>query len=170
MMGSFIEMPDGRGSAYLSIPAAGSGPGVLGLHAWWGLNQTFIDVCDLLSERGFLALAPDLFGDRVVAVTAAALVTFYGSRDGDYSAARTAYLGHFSPGDEWEPDDNVRALERDLKAQGREVTFHWYPGTRHWFFEPDRPEFDAAAASLAWDRTVAFFEARLESGRVGDSG
>jgi dienelactone hydrolase len=58
-MGSFIEMPDGRGSAYLSIPAAGSGPGVLVLHAWWGLNQTFIDVCDLLSERGFLALAPD---------------------------------------------------------------------------------------------------------------
>ena len=44
-----------------------------------------------------------------------------------------------------------------MRAAGREVTFHVYPGTRHWFFEPDVAQaFDPGAARLARDRTVAF--------------
>src|SRR2546421_10686866 len=53
---------DGRTiSAYLAIPEQGSGPGVLVLHAWWGLTQPFRQVCDRLAEAGFVALAPDLY-------------------------------------------------------------------------------------------------------------
>src|SRR5437763_6271431 len=52
---------DGRTiSAYLAVPEHGSGPGVLVLHAWWGLTDPFRQVCDRLAEAGFVALAPDL--------------------------------------------------------------------------------------------------------------
>lgn len=50
------------GSAYVVAPDSGSGPGVLVLHAWWGLTPFFKSVCDRLADAGFVALAPDLFG------------------------------------------------------------------------------------------------------------
>src|SRR5256885_4742453 len=53
---------DGRTiSAYLAEPSHGSGPGVLVLHAWWGLTEPFRHICDRLAEAGFVALAPDLY-------------------------------------------------------------------------------------------------------------
>ncbi len=51
---------------YLAIPASGHGPGVLVLHAWWGLNDFFRSYCDQLAQAGFVALAPDLFGGQVL--------------------------------------------------------------------------------------------------------
>jgi carboxymethylenebutenolidase len=86
----------------------------------------------------------------------AATVIFYGSEGANFAAARAAYLGHFAPGDEWEPDEGVRQMEADMRAAGRAVTFHSYPGTKHWFMEPNRPEYNQAAAELAWDRTIEF--------------
>ena len=90
-----------------------------------------------------------------------AVVVFYGTDDGDYSTARAAYLGHFAERDDFEPLEAVRALEEKIRAAGREVTFHVYPGTGHWFVEPNRPEYDAEAADLVWERTLAFLKARL---------
>src|SRR5437867_1413482 len=76
----------------------------------------------------------------------AAVVIFYGSGGADFSTARAAYLGHYAEDDEWEPIDEVRQMEADMRAAGREVTLHTYAGVKHWFFESDRPEYDRDAA------------------------
>jgi carboxymethylenebutenolidase len=91
-----------------------------------------------------------------------AVVVFYGSGADDFSGSRAAYLAHFAGDDPYEPDANAAYLQQVLVEAGRPVTIHRYPGTGHWFFEPDRPEdHDPAAAALAWERTVAFLEEEL---------
>jgi carboxymethylenebutenolidase len=85
------------------------------------------------------------------------VVVFYGTGVEDFGGSRADYLGHFAETDEFEPQSSVDSLEAALRRAGRPVTLHRYGGTGHWFFEPDRTEaFNQAAASLAWDRTLAF--------------
>jgi len=50
--------------AYLSLPAADSGIGILVVHEAWGLVDEVRDVCDRLAREGFVALAPDLYAGR----------------------------------------------------------------------------------------------------------
>ena len=89
-------------------------------------------------------------------------VIFYGTRPGKYSTAQASYLGHFAEIDEFEPQSEVDNLEEALRTAGRQVTFHTYKGTGHWFFEPDRPgSFNLQAAELAWERTLTFLEETL---------
>lgn len=87
------------------------------------------------------------------------VVVFYGTRDGDYAAAKAEYLGHFAESDEFEPQAAVDKMEADLRRAGRRLTLHRYPGTGHWFFERDRVEaYQRAAADQAWERTLAFLK------------
>ncbi len=94
----------------------------------------------------------------------AAVTTFYGAGEGDFAAAEAAYQGHFAPDDEWEPQEWVRSLETAIASAGRDVTFHWYDGAGHWFFEDNRPDaYNADAADLAWERTLSFLHTHLPS-------
>ena len=236
MTGRMIEF-DANGSTapgYLATPddpVAAGGPGVVVLHAWWGLTEPFRQVCDRLAAAGFVALAPDLYRGKTTAAVEeaevlaralngeeervsgdlrgavrflrqaghdeatspadgrgalsvigfslggayaldmsvnladeiAAVVLFYATYSGlDYRAAKAAYLGHYAEDDPFEPAESVAEMERELQAAGRPVTFYTYPGTRHWFFEANRPDaYDAAAAALAWERTIAFLNTHL---------
>jgi len=59
------------GEAFLVDPPGGqSGPGVLVLHSWWGLNEWVRDFSRRLAGEGFTVLAPDMF-DGVQPVTEA---------------------------------------------------------------------------------------------------
>ncbi|MBE2270442.1 MAG: dienelactone hydrolase family protein, partial [Anaerolinea sp.] len=88
-----------------------------------------------------------------------AVVIFYGTGLDDFSGSKADFLGHFAEADEFEPLPNVEHMEQAIKAAGRPVTFHIYPGTGHWFFEPDRTDaYNAEAASLAWERTLDFLK------------
>jgi carboxymethylenebutenolidase len=40
---------------------------------------------------------------------------------------------------------------------------HLYPGTQHGFNNNTTPRYDAAAAKLAWERTIAFLNARVRA-------
>ena len=53
------------------------------------------------------------------------------------------------------------AFEAALKAAGVAYERHLYPGTQHGFHNDTTPRYDAAAAKLAWGRTVAFLERHL---------
>jgi len=86
------------------------------------------------------------------------VVVFYGTWVEDLSRSRAAYLGHFAETDPFEPQAGVDKLEGYIQRLGRPVTFYRYPGTAHWFFEPDRPEYNKAAADLAWERTLTFLQ------------
>ena len=91
-----------------------------------------------------------------------AVVVFYGTYPINFSKARASYLGHFAPEDEWEPMADVRATEEKIRGAGKEVAFHFYPGTKHWFVEENRPvEYNRDAADLAWKRTFEFHDTKL---------
>jgi len=57
-----FQRPDGKTvNGYLAEPAAGSGPGVVVIQEWWGLNDQIRGVANRLAEAGFVALVPDLY-------------------------------------------------------------------------------------------------------------
>ena len=95
--------------------------------------------------------------DRVVAS-----VLYYGTTGGPVLAATSVpVLGHFAETDPYESDEWVTEFEGELRAAGREVEIHHYPGTGHWFAEPSRDAWRPEAADLAFERTVAFLRRQL---------
>ena len=55
------------------------------------------------------------------------------------------------------------AYEAALKAANVSYERHLYPGTQHGFNNDTTPRYDAAAAKLAWERTLAFFNKHLRT-------
>ncbi|MDQ7742840.1 dienelactone hydrolase family protein [Hydrogenophaga pseudoflava] len=92
----------------------------------------------------------------------AAAVPFYGNHPPVEDAARVKapLLIHFAAVDE-RINAAWPAYEAALKTAGVRYTAHQYPGTQHGFNNDTTPRFDAAAAKLAWDRTLAFFAQHL---------
>lgn len=91
----------------------------------------------------------------------AATVLFYGTRGMKAAHTHPACLGHFAEADPYVSDSGRQKMERELKMAGRQVEFHIYPRTHHWFFESDRPEYHAEAAQLAWQRSLEFLNTHL---------
>jgi carboxymethylenebutenolidase len=90
-----------------------------------------------------------------------ALVLFYGIGPNEPDAPTTPVLAHYAEHDEFEDLSFARQVEKEMKAAGHDVRVALYPGTKHWFDEPSRPEYDKAASDLAWDRTRAFLRKHL---------
>ena len=62
-MAETVEFPSNgdTASGYLVTPASGSGPGVIVIQEWWGLDSGIKEMADRLGGDGFVALAPDLY-------------------------------------------------------------------------------------------------------------
>jgi carboxymethylenebutenolidase len=58
-----VDFPSNGGSArgYLCVPDSGTGPGVLVIQEWWGLDSGIKTMAERLASAGFVALAPDLY-------------------------------------------------------------------------------------------------------------
>jgi len=89
------------------------------------------------------------------------LVSYYGYGEIESGKSLPPILGHFAENDEFEALADVRSTEQKLVESGAVVQFHVYPGTKHWFDEPSRPEYDKAASTLAFERTLAFLALHL---------
>ena len=76
--------------------------------------------------------------------------------------AGKAALIHCSEEDGMSAAPGVRSAREAIESAGGEVTVYDYPGTRHAFFNDDRPEvYDADAARSAWARTLEVLRSRL---------
>jgi carboxymethylenebutenolidase len=58
-----------QASGYLVKPPSGSGPGVLVVQEWWGLDWGIKEMADRIGQAGFVALVPDLFHGELAAHT-----------------------------------------------------------------------------------------------------
>ncbi|MFN0182531.1 MAG: dienelactone hydrolase family protein [Aquabacterium sp.] len=92
----------------------------------------------------------------------AAAVPFYGAGAplDRVPQIKARLLIHFADQDE-RINAGWPAYEAALKAAGVSYEAHRYPGTQHGFNNDTTPRFDAAAAALAWQRTLAHLRATL---------
>ena len=92
----------------------------------------------------------------------AASVPFYGRQAAseDVPKIQAPLLLHYAGLDErinqgW-PD-----FEKALQQHNKEYIAHIYPDVNHGFHNDTTPRYDQAAAELAWQRTLEFFNAKL---------
>ncbi|OAI24041.1 MULTISPECIES: dienelactone hydrolase family protein [Methylomonas] len=89
-------------------------------------------------------------------------VPFYGAQPPaeDVAKIKAALLIHYAG-----VDDRINAgwpaFEAALQKAGTNYEAHTYAGVQHGFNNDTTPRYDAGTAKLAWDRTVAFFNAYL---------
>jgi carboxymethylenebutenolidase len=62
-MGTTVEFKSNGNTAagYLATPEGGSGPGVIVVQEWWGVDSGIKEMADRLAAAGFVALVPDLY-------------------------------------------------------------------------------------------------------------
>jgi carboxymethylenebutenolidase len=81
----------------------------------------------------------------------------------DFSDVKGPVLGHFGTADEFIPLEDANKLEAELRDAGADVTFHYYEGNGHAFFNDLNRlgTYDEHAAQLSWERTVDFLRSAL---------
>ena len=102
-------------------------------------------------------------GDKV-----GAAVPYYGapldpSSAPDWSNLSAKVRGHFAENDDFFGPEPVKALERQLKDMGKDVTFEIHPGTGHAFANEEDAlgTYNAAEADKAWADTLDLLRSTL---------
>jgi len=215
-------------SGYLVKPPSGSGPGVLVIQEWWGLDNDLKKMADKLAAAGFVALAPDLYHGQVAGHTemdkaahlmntmpadragrdmsgavdflashpsvtskgigvvgfcmggmlsfiiaanrpdkVKAVVPFYGFPQGpmepDWSKLSAAIRGHMAENDDFFPPAAAAALEKKLRAMGKDCSLKVHPGTGHAFMGPHNAlgTLNEKLAAQIWPDVIAFLKAKV---------
>ncbi len=95
----------------------------------------------------------------------AAAVPFYGSQPAaaDVPRIKAPLQIHYASEDA-RINAGWPAYEAALKASNVRYEMHMYPGTQHGFHNDTTPRYDEAAAKLAWQRTLDFFNKHVRGG------
>ena len=90
-------------------------------------------------------------------------VAFYGRQPGadDVPKIHAPLMLHYAGNDEG-VNSGIPAFEAALKANKKKYEIFMYEGKQHGFHNDTTPRYDAAAAKLAWDRTLEFFKKNLK--------
>ncbi len=157
-----LEEPDEAGKAMMALDAAraarelvGAAEELLRLPETSGEGVGTVGFC----MGGGLAVQLATLHPAVVAC-----VDYYGlpGADADLGRIRGRVLGHFADHDDFASPAAVQELAVRLTAAGVAHEFHTYPDTAHAFFNDERPGiYQAAAAALSWERTLAFLRTAL---------
>ncbi len=133
---------------------------------------------DFVAAANFLMSHPDCtgrigavgfcYGGGIVNTLAVRLpnlgagVPFYGSQPdaADVPKINAPLLVQYASNDQ-RINAGWPAYEEALKANGKNYEMHMYPDTQHGFHNDTTPRYEEAAATLAWDRTIAFFNEHL---------
>jgi carboxymethylenebutenolidase len=91
-----------------------------------------------------------------------AAVPFYGRQppSADVPRIQAPLLLHYAELDT-RINEGWPAYEAALKAAGKTYEAHIYPGVNHGFHNDSTPRYDEAAANLAWQRTIDWFNRYL---------
>lgn len=92
-----------------------------------------------------------------------ASVPFYGGQASaeDVPKIKAPLLLHYA-GLDTRVNEGWPAYEKALKENKKEYTAYIYPEVNHGFHNDTTPRYDKAAADLAWQRTLDFFNAKLK--------
>jgi len=92
----------------------------------------------------------------------AAAVPFYGRQASaeDVPKIKAPILLHYGELDT-RINEGAAAYEKALKAAGKTYQAYVYPGANHGFHNDSTPRYDQAAAELAWERTLEWFNRYL---------
>lgn len=99
--------------------------------------------------------------------TVKAVVPFYGFPQGpmepDWSRLTAAISGHMAENDNFFPPAAAAALEKKLRAMGKDCTLKVHPGTGHAFMGPHNAlgTLDEKLAAKIWPEVVAFLKAKV---------
>ena len=95
--------------------------------------------------------------------TLKAAVPFYGGQPTAEEAAqiKTPLQLHYASLDT-RVNEGWPAYQDALKENNIEYTAHFYPDVNHGFHNNTTPRYDEKSATLAWERTIAFFKEKLK--------
>jgi len=130
--------------------------------------DAFVHLSSDAHSNGKVGVVGFCFGGRVVNAMAvrlpelAAAVPFYGRQPAskDVPKIKAPLLLHYAGLDQ-RINQGWPEYENALKANNKEYTAHIYPEVNHGFHNDTTARYDEAAAKLAWQRTIDFFNQKL---------